>query len=204
MDDLVDEEHQLRTRLEAGEISRDEEKELKAAEEGAEKELTKAEEKADEELEKVETEAKNHGVKNRFLPTTEYDERVARRLFKKFEPKVLILTHANAAGIPVEFIHADRQLAEMLGRNLLDYAKTSEEKLSILPQRRVEEFKNANPDWKQMPTTSIGRKLGADYVVYLELNSLSLYEPGSNHALFRGRANLTLNPDMFKALGSAG
>jgi hypothetical protein len=112
---------------------------------------------------------------------------------KKTEPKVLILTYVRPDAIQgVDFIHADRQIAEMLGRNMQQNAEKYEEKLALLPQRRVEEFKNANPDWKAMGNVAVGRQLGADYVVYLEINSLSLYEPGSNHSLFRGRANVNI------------
>ena len=108
----------------------------------------------------------------------------------KSEPKVVILTYTRPDGVQLDFIHADRQIAELLGKNLQQFAEGMEEKVALLPQRRVEEFKNANPEWRQMGMAAVGRKLEADYVIYLEINSLSLYEPGSNHSLFRGRADL--------------
>lgn len=109
---------------------------------------------------------------------------------KKVEPKVVILTYSNPAGVPIECLHADRQIAEYLARNLLQFAEASEEKLSMLPQRRVEEFKNSNPNWRQMGNAAVGRKLGADYVIYLEVNSMGLYEHGSSKELFRGRVSM--------------
>jgi len=108
----------------------------------------------------------------------------------KVEPKVVIFTYCQPGDVPFDFIGADRALAEMLGRNLQQFAQDSQEKLALLPQRRVEEFKNANPNWKSMGWSSVGRRLGADYVIYLEINSMSLYEKQSNNALFRGRASI--------------
>src|SRR5207302_10570741 len=32
-----------------------------------------------------------------------------------------------------------------------------------------------------------------DYVIYLEINSLGLYEPGSSNQLYRGRADITVS-----------
>src|SRR5262249_23920349 len=84
-------------------------------------------------------------------------------------------------------------IAEQLGRNLTEFAEANGEKVLLLPQRRVEEFKNANANWKEMGTAAVGRKLGADYVIYLEINSLSMYEKGSGNSLFRGRANILVN-----------
>jgi hypothetical protein len=110
----------------------------------------------------------------------------------KKEPRVLILTYAGLE-TRAEFIHADRQLSEMLARNLKELAEPSSEKLNIVPPRKVEEFKNAHPNWREMEVAQIGRKFGADYVIYLEINSLALYEPGNGNTLYRGRANLLVS-----------
>jgi hypothetical protein len=110
----------------------------------------------------------------------------------KKEPRVLILTYGGLE-TRAEFIHADRQLAELLTRNLRDLAEPEKEKINIVPPRKVEEFKNAHPNWKEMEVSQIGRKFGADYVIYLEINSLSLYEPGNGNTLYRGRANLLVS-----------
>lgn len=120
---------------------------------------------------------------------------------KKTEPKVLILTYTKPGEVPVDFIHIDRQLTDLLTTNVMKMATDQDQYISILPSRRVEEFKNANPDWKGMGLVTVGRRLGADYVVYLEINSISLYEAGSAHMLFRGRTNISVtvadvnNPD---------
>lgn len=111
---------------------------------------------------------------------------------KEKDPKVVILTWGGFE-MRSEFIHADRQLAELLGRELLRHAEEDKEKLTIIPARKVEEFKNTNPTWRSMELAEIGRRFGADYVIYLEINSLGLYEPGSLNTLLRGRVNLNVS-----------
>jgi hypothetical protein len=118
----------------------------------------------------------------------------------KKSPKVVILTYSGLE-TRAEFVHADRQLADLLGRQLAALAQANEEQLAIVPVRKVEEFKSNRSNWREMDLPAIGRHFQADYVVYLEINSLSLYEKGSANQLFRGRAdiNITLidvnNPD---------
>ena len=43
-----------------------------------------------------------------------------------------------------------------------------------------------------MELAEIGRKFDADHLIYLEINQMSLYEPGSFNQLLRGRANVSL------------
>ncbi len=112
----------------------------------------------------------------------------------KSEPSVVILTYNSALETRAEFIQADRQLAELLAEQLRTRATAEQEKLSIVSQRKLDSFKNAHPSWAQMDHAEIGRALGADYVIYLEINSLSLYEKGGlNQMLLRGRADIAVS-----------
>jgi hypothetical protein len=117
----------------------------------------------------------------------------------KKEPRVVIFTWGGLE-MRSEFIHADRQLSELLASQLRELAKDNEEKLAIVPPRKVEDYKNTHPNWRSQDMIEIGRFFKADYLVYVEINSLSLYEPGGT-LLFRGQADLTVslydvnNPD---------
>src|SRR5262249_26123455 len=72
-------------------------------------------------------------------------------------------------------------------------ADADKEKVTIIPQRRVEAYKNSHPDWRQDPDLrKVGKAFDVDYIIYLEVNSLSMYEQGSFNQLYRGRANLTV------------
>ena len=62
--------------------------ELQKAKDDADKQIDKAEAEADEKVAKVEAETEKRGEKNRFLPVNEDDERVARKLYDKFQPEI--------------------------------------------------------------------------------------------------------------------
>jgi hypothetical protein len=119
---------------------------------------------------------------------------------KKKEVRAVILTYL-ALETRAEFIQADRELSERLAKHLRELCEANDEKVTIIPTRRVEEFKNAHPDWIKMDLTEIGRVLRADYVIYLEINSLGLYSKGSMNTMFQGQADISVtvadvnNPD---------
>jgi hypothetical protein len=127
-------------------------------------------------------------------------KQLAVKADEKKSPKVVILTYSGLE-TRAEFVHADRQLADLLGRQLTALAQANEEKLTIVPLRKVEEFKSNQPSWKGMDLAAIGRYFEADYVVYLEIESMSMYEKGSANQLYRGHADINVslidvnNPD---------
>jgi hypothetical protein len=126
------------------------------------------------------------------LPETK-DPAELRRLAsddKKKEVKVAVLTHTELETRP-ELIQADRQLAEYLGKQLRDRCAENKEKVTVIPSRRVEDYKNTHPRWRD--PLEVGRELKVDYVIYLEVNSLSLYEKGSSNLMYRGRANISVS-----------
>jgi len=98
-----------------------------------------------------------------------------------------------------ELVQADRQLAEMLAKQLREMCELNQQKVEVVSPRKVEEYKNDHPDWKARDLAEVGRHFRADYLVYLDISSLSLYEKGN--MVFRGRANIDVsvidvnNPD---------
>ena len=111
---------------------------------------------------------------------------------KKPAPRVVILTWTAALETRPEFINAEGTLAANLGRDIKELAKSADEKIEVIPARKVEEFKNTHPKWREMELWEIGRTFGADHLIYLEINKMSLYEPGSFNQLMRGQANITI------------
>jgi hypothetical protein len=110
----------------------------------------------------------------------------------KKDSRVVILTWGGLE-MRSELIHADRQLSDMLAKQLVELAEESDERLTIIPSRKVDDYKNSHPNWREFDQAQIGRHFDADYVIYLEINSLSLYEPQSNGQLFRGRTQMTVS-----------
>jgi hypothetical protein len=111
---------------------------------------------------------------------------------KKKEVKVVILAYP-AMDLRAEFIQADRELTFLLARQLTELARANEEKLVVVPPRRVEEYKNQHPSRHGWDPTDIGKYFQADYVIYLELNRMSLYEVGAGNQLLRGRADISVS-----------
>jgi hypothetical protein len=111
---------------------------------------------------------------------------------KKKEVRVVILTYAALEPCQ-EFIQADRQLAEQLTKELNDLTRQNQEKVTIVPPRRVEEYKNTHPSRRGYDPVEVGQHFKADYVIYIEMNKLSLYEAGGYGMLLRGRADLLVS-----------
>ena len=109
---------------------------------------------------------------------------------KKKEVKVAILTH-SALETRAELIQADRQLAELLAKQLRERCAKNKEKVTVVAPRRVEDYKNSHPRWRD--PLEVGRELKVDYVIYLEINSMSLYEKGSSNLMYRGRAGVSVS-----------
>jgi hypothetical protein len=107
------------------------------------------------------------------------------------EPRVVLLVSTRGLETRPELIQADRQLAELLAKQLRDQCAANQERLAIVAPRKVEEFKGSHPNWQALDLREIGRSFNADYAVEVELDSLSLYEKGTQD-LFRGRAEVTL------------
>jgi hypothetical protein len=113
---------------------------------------------------------------------------------KKKEVKVVILPYLMGLETPQEFIGADYLLSDQLARHLKKLFEFNEEKVKIVPPQKVEDFKNKHAAWrKEVDLQEIGRHFKADYVIYLEISSLSLYEKGSANQIYRGRANIKVS-----------
>jgi hypothetical protein len=77
----------------------------------------------------------------------------------------------------------------------------NQEKLTVVSPRKVEDYKNTHPEWKSLRLEEVGHYFKADYVVQLEIDQLSLYEPNAHEQLYSGRTHILVsvvdvkNPD---------
>ncbi len=106
--------------------------------------------------------------------------------------KVLILGQSALETRP-EFLRVDRDLAQMLSHEMIAGFKKNKEKVVMVANSLVEKYKDDHPNWKEIGAAEIGKYFHADYVVEVEVNQISLYEPGSANTLFRGRCDISLN-----------
>ncbi len=121
----------------------------------------------------------------------------------KDEVVVVLLPHL-APGVSREFVTADRELVEKLARVLPELAKENKDKkkIRVISPTQVDKFKMANPHWKQMPAGEIGQKLGADYVLEIELDQMRLYQPNTaSERIYEGRAEISVSIYEIKAEG---
>jgi len=108
--------------------------------------------------------------------------------------RVLILTCGGLETRP-ELSGVDRELARKLAHHLLEGCKANDEKVRVVPPTQVEQFKAETPNWHSLDfKEDIGKnRFNADYVIVLEIESMSLYQTGSGNTLFRGKANINVS-----------
>jgi hypothetical protein len=138
-----------------------------------------------------------------FLPENKTDpgmKRLASDDSKK-EVRVAILAYSGPdakLGIP----QAGQRLSDTLARALRDGAEANSERLTIVSPNKVEQFLNAHPSWHQSDLHEIGRHLKADYVIYLEIEQLTIMDDKSpGNLLYNAHAHVHVrlvdvnNPD---------
>jgi hypothetical protein len=123
------------------------------------------------------------------MPESKVPPEMKQLASSKKEVKALILTYSDLQG-GLELIQADSQLSEILYKSLKQRFEENREKVTLVQPRRVEDFKNEHPSWKSdMDPVAIGRKFGVDYVIYIEVGSMSLYKKDSYNTILQGRIN---------------
>jgi hypothetical protein len=120
------------------------------------------------------------------------------------EVKIVILPSMDTETRP-ELLRVDRELAEKLAELLRVRFKENKEKVTIVPLMQVNAYRDRRANQRNLFPQEIGRHFQADYVLSLEVNSISLYEKGMTACpLFRGRADITVTVlDVNKSEGEA-
>lgn len=109
------------------------------------------------------------------------------------EVRVAILTYTTDLETQPELVQADRSLCEMLAAKLRELCENNHETVTIVNPTKVEQFKTAHPNWRQEPNLAdIGRQFKADYLIYIEISNLSLYEKGASQQLYHGHAGMSV------------
>jgi hypothetical protein len=108
--------------------------------------------------------------------------------------RVVILTTANSLETRPELSGFDRELTRKLTQHLLENSKNNQEKVAVVPPIKVDQFKADTPNWRSLDfKEDIGRHFDADYVIVLEINSVTLFQSGSGNTLYRGKANINVS-----------
>src|SRR5437588_143314 len=110
-----------------------------------------------------------------FLPGMENKHEAKCKLVpaeKGKELKVMVLAATGMETRP-EFLRVDRDLSRKVCQMLEEAFKNNKEKVKVIPTSKVERYKDEHPAWHSKAPEDIGERLGADYVISLEINSLS-------------------------------
>jgi hypothetical protein len=110
---------------------------------------------------------------------------------KKRNPKIAVLvSHAGAHTLTsTDLFDADTELAQRLSQMLTKFYKDNRDSVQIIPPYKVQGYRSKHPeDWNTKGPAEIGKELGADFVINLEITRLSLYDEKSSGLRFQGQA----------------
>lgn len=110
----------------------------------------------------------------------------------KKEVKVVLWTYM-ALDPREECIQADRRLAGMLAEEIRRLSEENKDKVTVVRPNLVESYKSKHPNWQALEPTTVAHDFSADYVISLEINKLSLYEPKANQQIYRGYTEILVS-----------
>ncbi len=114
--------------------------------------------------------------------------------------KVVVLT-SSAPDLPADVKNVERTLAFEFNKRLQDRCTEHKEKVVVVSATEIENYKKKNPDWVKMSPVEIGKSLEADYLIDIEVLSMSLFEEGSGKEFLRGRSQISVTAfDLSKKL----
>lgn len=113
---------------------------------------------------------------------------------KKGKDVMVAVFVSSAPGVAPTFAGSEAALASNISKKLPEMAKDIKPKLLVYEPALVNKFKMNNPTWKQgMHPSEWGRKLGVDFVFDIQLDKMSLYQPGSLNAIYEGQADVNVD-----------
>ena len=113
-------------------------------------------------------------------PSIEPDfEAVTGESLTEFEERVAVVCYAPTE-LKWDFDKIDQEIAKYVTFRLTQH------QIQAIKPTHVQAWLDQNPDWDKVE--EIGAALDVDYVVYIDLEKYSLYEPNSQN-LYRGRSD---------------
>lgn len=136
------------------------------------------------------------------------DDRIPPRckLAKKGE-EVTVVIYADFARreVPLDLEPAATELSDLLAAQLKKRIAVNKEKVTIVPSSKVRSFRNQH--LTQAPTAhEVGKHFKADYVISLEIGTLTLYPPNSEKTktLYFGQTDIDVVVTAMKAAEGEG
>jgi hypothetical protein len=129
-----------------------------------------------------------------FLQGESREDATVKRLASKDKKEVKVAFVTTAAlSARQELIGVPRDLTQKVVQQLRKLSQVNEDKVTVIEPRKVEQYLAAHPGWRDMDESELAEELQtalkADYVVNVEIASMSLTPPG-NIGLFKAQAEL--------------
>ena len=105
---------------------------------------------------------------------------------------VFICTFEDNASPNDAYRDADLALCRQLTGLLTQQFKENKEKVKIEPVSNVYGYLREHKDWLTQTKREIGKHFGADFVAYIELGPMTMYEQGCNKTLYRGTVEIRM------------
>jgi hypothetical protein len=105
----------------------------------------------------------------------------------EFPAGTTILVFVDDALHPVDYEPVKIQLTEMLNKQFIDHKVASK----TIPYTRLGEFISATPGFNSLAIGEVGQKLGADVVLYVQIDEFSLRDAAASE-LWKGRLATTV------------
>ena len=103
--------------------------------------------------------------------------------------RVAIIVHESPTISP-NFIGVSRELATLIGRRMTEETADEDHPIIVVDQATVRKaVGNGGKDFHD--PRQIGLEVGADYVIDLTLNSISMFQPEDAGQFFKGSGNIT-------------
>ncbi len=85
----------------------------------------------------------------------------------------------------------DENLGQLLTKELEGRFKDNVPKVTLVPYYKVKSFLNRNAaTWRTMKASKLGESLGADFVVTLQINHMTLFNRGRQAQIYQGKAEI--------------
>jgi hypothetical protein len=108
------------------------------------------------------------------------------------EVTLVVMANFKESQFQEELRKADTELVDQVSQFLRKRCEENKHKLKLIPQAQVRSFQLKQLAEGDLDPVEIGRKFKADYVLQLEIESFSIYEPKSYPKMFRGRADIAI------------
>ncbi len=107
---------------------------------------------------------------------------------KKIEKTICVVASFASQEVRSELMPSDGELADLVTVQLRKRTLENKEKIKVLPPSKVRSLQNLSGE---MPSPAgIAKECKADYVISIEIQTMSLYEKSSYQQLYRGNIDM--------------